>query len=245
MALNQCPHCMIKFAILEPPDWVAQYDVWGQVVKKMEDKYGEGRVPYNAAVAYYKNKCRKLGLNPKVAGMEDNNGWKALRPERTFPKWREKKLSEDDEEEEMEQVVGEDMLAGMEDEVQRTQVPQNVSRPVSAAQTTWPCILTHDQVRVEDLKGKEIGKVEKIYMDGSLDVNFPSERGQVTFVDKSKNHVVQKVGLSTGDKIIERNGSQLTVKTIHANKEMGVYAATVSHKDGREEVVLLENVEKI
>jgi hypothetical protein len=222
----------MKFAVLEPPKWVAQYDVWGQVVRKMEEKYGDGRVPYQAAVAYYKNKCRKLGLNPKVAGMEDDNGWRGIRPENTFPKHRDRKLSEGEEEEEDREEI-----AGV--------MPSNVSRPVSAAQTEWPCILKHDQVRVEDIKGREIGKVEKIYMDGSLDVDFPSERGQVTFVDKNKNHVVQKVGLSTGDKIVERDGSQLTVKTIHVNKEMGVYAATISHPDGREEVVVLENVERI
>ena len=79
-------HCLMKFAVLEPPKWVAQYDVWGQVVRKMEDKYGDGRVPYQAAVAYHKNKCRKLGLNPKVAGMEDENGWKGIRPENTISK---------------------------------------------------------------------------------------------------------------------------------------------------------------
>lgn len=242
--MKQCPHCLTKFAVLEPPKWVNNYDVWGQCVRKMEEKYGEGRVPYGAAVAYYKNKCRKLGLEARKAGMEDSNGWKGLRPENTFPKWREKMLSEKDEDEE------DEMEAGMEDDngwkgLHKTKVPKNIPRPVSAAQTEWPCILTHDQVRVEDLKGREIGKVEKIYMDGSMDVDFPSERGKSMFVDKNKNHVVQKVGLSKGDKIIERDGSQLTVKTIHMNKEMGVYAATVSHKDGREEVVLLENVEKI
>ena len=45
--------------VLDPPEWVKHKDVWTQVVNKVGTNYG-------AAVAYYKNKVRAMGLEEEV-----------------------------------------------------------------------------------------------------------------------------------------------------------------------------------
>jgi len=51
-----------KEAYLTPPSWVKQPEIWNNVMRMLEIK---GPVDYGAAVAYYKNKCKKMNL---VAG---------------------------------------------------------------------------------------------------------------------------------------------------------------------------------
>ena len=105
---------------------------------------------------------------------------------------------------------------------------------------TWPELKKHDQVRVPEVKGREIGTIEKVYLDKSLDVKFPSEE-KATFVDSKGKNSVQRIGLRVGDKF----GQGFEVEALHINEDVGVYAATIVHEDGKKEAVVLENVEEI
>jgi len=121
--------------------------------------------------------------------------------------------------------------------------PQHFKTPASkqGQNLTFPVILKNDRVRVPELKGREIGTVTKVYLDESFEIDFPSSGGEETFVDKSKNYSIQKIGFRSGDRL----GGGKTIKTLHVNKDIGVYAATIINDNGTEEVVALENVEQI
>lgn len=56
-----------KEAYLTPPSWVKQPDVWNNVMRMLEIK---GPVDYGAAVAYYKNKCKKMNLVAELSPRE-------------------------------------------------------------------------------------------------------------------------------------------------------------------------------
>jgi len=152
-------------------------------------------------------------MEDTTGGMGDTNGWHGIRPQFLSPR-------RSDEDEEIE----------------------NKETEKEAQDTTFPVILKHNRVRVPELKGREIGTVEKVYLDGSLDILFPSDGGEKTvFIDVKGKNSVQKVGLNVGDRL----SGGFKIKTLHANKDIGIFAATIQYKDGTEESVVLENVEQI
>ena len=145
----------------------------------------------------------ELGMSEE-SGMEDQNGWKGIRPKFWEPR---------------EEVGGK-----------------------KAQDLTWPIPhKKHDRVRVPSEKGREIGTIQKVYLDESLDVSFPSMGKETLFVDSKSDTEVQRVGLKKGDRF--SNG--VVVQAIHINKDVGVYAATIIHDNGVKEVVTLENVDEI
>jgi len=151
--------------------------------------------------------CPQCGFGIRLrGGMEDTNGWHGIRPK--FVPHR--RGDEEDEDE----------------------IKEKEKNEKEAQDTTFPVILKHNRVRVPELKAREIGTVEKVYLDGSLDILFPSDGEETVFVDIKGKYSVQKVGLNVGDKF--SNG--IEIKALHTNKEVGVYAATIQYEDGQKKL---------
>jgi hypothetical protein len=59
----KCDNCTLnRIAYLKPPVWIKQPQIWEECVAKMEESGKQASYP--GTVAYYKNKCKKVGVDP-------------------------------------------------------------------------------------------------------------------------------------------------------------------------------------